>query len=669
MNTNLILEVKRIQELMGSKNIIFEDTINGGPMEKIFMSILPDFLEKANISKVKNDFKFNDEVITKQEYEAFKNLRENLTKLDDLIPSLTTPLKTKLFSILLRSPEIKQKSLDIYKELVEEIITKLKIQRPDKIIDETTLYKMILIDMEKTKSFDKSLSNVLQISETDELFLFIKNTSFNRYSNWKQNKLADIVKVIDNNFKTELEKALKLSQVEKSQGLPTIRKLLSSKYTVLGLIRTHLLARLDRQKLAKEPEKFITDTGNEILSIVKKQTENLTYSDIDKVKTKLGTEIRSVASRLNVLGEKAEILENTKLYSEITELLKKENSTLTKEIDDLMKVVKEVDPFNPNNAEISKQWLWEFLGKTATANYFKNQRDMLAVWNFFKKEVKKRKCYDAETDSFIEKEMSGREWCVYNWKQWLERLAFISITGVPKTLKEIKWDQKNYGIFSFGIIYWLTYHIGKPITEMIESIPYHMINVTIFEEDPYLDWWDYSKKVINEKAKKVFIAKESTTFLYNFTSNNALTNGILNTIMTVDPLVWAVKLPLRPEVPQLISGALELSEKFINGQAKSMVQEANQTMRQYSDTLNTRMRQVRDSINVNVSDRLQVYQDSIAKLNERYKEAEQDIKDQITDSELGCKLFLKNNFKNYENGYCYSNDGKKYYFKNGTFVE
>ena len=334
------------------------------------MSILPDFLEKANITKVGKEFKFNDEVITKQEYDAFKNLSNNRTNLEDLIPKLAPALKTKLFSILLRSPEIKQKSLEIYKELVEDVIIKLKSLNPDKTVDENTIYKMISLDMEQTQSFDKSLSNVLEIPQTDELFLFIKNTSFNRYSNWKQNKLADIVKVIDNTFKTELEKALKLSNVEKSQGLPTIRKLLSSKYTIKGYVRTWFQTLMDRQKLSKDPEKFITDTGNEILSIVKKQFENLTYSDINKVKTKLGTEIRSVASRINVLGEKAQILENTKLYSEITEILKKENPNLEKQIDDLMKVVKEVDPFNPNNAEISKQWFWQFLGKTATALCF-----------------------------------------------------------------------------------------------------------------------------------------------------------------------------------------------------------------------------------------------------------------------------------------------------------
>jgi len=640
-NTNIISEIKRIQELMGSKNIISEAPV-GGPitsLEKILYKYLPDFIRDAKFTVERGKYKLNDEIITQQEWEALNKLKSNPTSIANELPSLPLMVKNRLFSLFSSNPKFEQESIEIYKDYMSELLKSLKQNQPDVNWSEKVVLTKIKDDIQGGLSFEQSLSNRFGLSKDDILFNFIKRTAEKRYGNSLVGKLSDEVRTLDMTFKTKLESALKEAKIpEKSSDLPTIRKFLSSEYSVVNAVRKRLLNwMVDSKSFRNNPDEFIRKIGEDVLNLLAKKTKELKVDNFDKITNIIQTELRDIGNKINTIRTGENVFDPEALYKEIETILKKEHPSETQDIESIMKAVKEADPWGKN---YKKSWIISFLGKTAGAKYFQNQVETAKFWNLWLKKDEKqlRKVWDFDSEKYIEKELTNKEWYVKNAQEFFERTIMQIFTGLPKLRDEFKMDLSGLGqtksrFFWTMVSYWVAYHIGRPITDCLEQIPYDTYKAFNLEGSDYGSKGEYFEAQAKNKVNQYFndyTAGSSIASLYPGERNWAI-----QAICVVLP-----SLPGLPSnlIPNIVGGWEKIiTKQYTKEDLKKPIEDELNTLKGKTDSL-IKVNKTLDSLQKN----LKIYQDSLQNILKDLPEKMDDITTKKLDSsEEGFKNYLK----------------------------
>lgn len=404
-----------------------------------------------------------------------KKLIQSLIGLsDDVLETVTTKTKSELRNFLNKPRRTVAELDEIFNSIKDFPSLATKLFKNNSIftpIQQTTMVDSIVENIASDpKIFSKSVDSITEALMSLSKFPKSSKPLIREYSKLVvENEVKQSLKIKYPKVYAELFPKIggivkKLSKAEAKDLQPkTIKwweRVLSTDLTVSDLLKGLVDDTVNRGILRRAgTQKYVDDL---ISKLQKSVDDSLILKRGEKADI---TQLRNINTMIRVLEQKFKI-DSDSFYDAIQNVLKSKYPGNTYEIEDLMKQVKTLNPFQTGRAG----WMTEFFNNTASSKYIRSLRK-----SFFGKEKAK---------SFME---------------FCERTLSLLVSGTPKTKAEFAeyFSKGTPGIKQLWIDLNIAMHVGMPITLSIIGTLFNVLNMSIFGNDTETKglWADFTQRL------------------------------------------------------------------------------------------------------------------------------------------------------------------------------
>ena len=404
-----------------------------------------------------------------------KKLIQSLIGLsDDVLETVTTKTKSELQNFLNKPRRTVAELDEIFNSIKDFPSLAAKLFKNNSIftpIQQTTMVNSIVENIASDpKIFSKSVDSITEALMSLSKFPKSSKPLIREYSKLVvENEVKQSLKIKYPKVYAELFPKIggivkKLSKAEAKDLQPkTIKwweRVLSTDLTISDLLKGLIDDTVNRAVLRRAgTQKYVDDL---ISKLQKSVNDSLILKRGEKADI---TQLRNINTMIRVLEQKFKI-DSDSFYDAIQNVLKSKYPGNTYEIEDLMKQVKTLNPFQTGRAG----WMTEFFNNTASSKYFRSLRKSL-----FGKEKAK------------------------SFKEFCERTLSLLVAGTPKTKAEFAeyFSKGTPGIKQLWIDLNIAMHVGMPITLSIIGTLFNVSNMSIFGNDTETKgWWpDFKQRL------------------------------------------------------------------------------------------------------------------------------------------------------------------------------
>ena len=396
-----------------------------------------------------------------------KKLIQSLIGLsDDVLETVTTKTKSELRNILNKPRRTVAELDEIFNSIKDFPSLAAKLFKNNSIftpIQQTTMVDSIVENIASDpKIFSKSVDSITEALMSLSKFPKSSKPLIREYSKLVvENEVKQSLKIKYPKVYAELFPKIggivkKLSKAEAKDLQPkTIKwweRVLSTDLTISDLLKGLIDDTVNRAVLRRAgTQKYVDDL---ISKLQKSVNDSLELKRGEKADI---TQLRNINTMIRVLEQKFEI-DSDAFYDAIQNVLKSKYPGNTYEIEDLMKQVKTLNPFQTGRAG----WMTEFFNNTASSKYIRSLRK-----SFFGEEKAK------------------------SFKEFCERTLSLLVSGTPKTKAEFAeyFSKGTPGIKQLWIDLNIAMHVGMPITLSIIGTLFNVLNMSIFGNDTETKGW------------------------------------------------------------------------------------------------------------------------------------------------------------------------------------
>jgi hypothetical protein len=416
-----------------------------------------------------------------------KMLRQLVGLADDALSKVINKTKPELQSLLNSSRRTVDQIDDLFKSIInpkslaQTLINNKGLLNDIQLSSAIDTFKDLIIQNPKKYSkLAKSISDNLMSSLN--LPPSAKNL-IDEYAQLIKVKIKNKIKIENPDVYKEIIRkggglAKKLSKLESKNLKPKTIKwwewVLSNDYTILDIGRGWIDEAVNRIVLNRKGQnKYIEDLFSKLQKAADDSIDN--YKRGELIDPAL---YRNINVNVRVLADKNKALIDG-IYEDLRSILRQKYPDNVSEIDDLIKQVKENDPFNGGRLGA----LTQFLDSTASSKYMKNFKNM---WR-------------------------GPE-AGKNVTEFLQRSISMMGTGMPKSFAE--WGayrvQGLPGLITLWKDLWIALHIGMPMALAAGATALNMLTIPGFGnptkvsgpfEDWYTRWMSYYNEMLTGWSK------------------------------------------------------------------------------------------------------------------------------------------------------------------------